>query len=440
LRVPLAANVELPGKSEANADLTLFIADKPFGPVHTAADGRFKIPIVVPPGYGKARGTAIDRLGNKRSNSIDLALPPTDQLACVVSPSHLPADGVSRARVLCATSDAYGNIATGAKVSLKVARGKLFPPKALERGVTEWIWVAPTSLGSGSERFEASWKEGGSTAHEEWRVPLIQGPAASAAAAMQEPLVHLGGSTPVTVDVKDALGRPRSGANISVLNSIGKVEAATTNADGRGVLRWKAPSEARLGKAEIVLRASGPMGTEPSRITVWTENRKLWAAVTDLAGLPVADQPLVLNERSTVRTDSEGIWQVGPLQEGDVSLRHGAWRGLTADVHVRRGVVFPKVEPPATAKVSLNVVLAPAVPVIVRIVVRGRHVSYWAETPDGEILRGRNLKVELSHGVMRADRVGDDRSHFEVAELKAPVTVAVRDVETGIFALSEVSP
>ncbi|MFP2913697.1 hypothetical protein ACLESD_53690, partial [Pyxidicoccus sp. 3LFB2] len=106
--VPLAASVTLPGTTEPDAQISVDIAGSSFGPVAAGSDGRFRIPIIVPPGHRIGEGRVVDRVGNVRRMPIDLMLPPTDGLACVLQPQRLPADGTSRARLVCATSDPLG--------------------------------------------------------------------------------------------------------------------------------------------------------------------------------------------------------------------------------------------------------------------------------------------------------------------------------------------
>jgi hypothetical protein len=441
LRVPLASSVELPGKTEANADLTIVIANQKFGPVHTAADGRFKVPVIVPPGYGMGMGTAIDRLGNKRTNPIDLALPPTDQLACVANPTQLPADGQSRARVLCATSDPYGNIATGAKVTLNAQHGKLSSPKSLDNGVVEWTWVAPSELGNGQESLQAAWKQGGASAKEDLQIALLQGPAAKATLTTSDPYVHLGGSVEIDAAVRDALDRPRAGATLALVAGGGRLDDVHEAKPGDIKARWHAPDEAPTGPSSLAVRAWGPVGGEPARIACWVENGRLWAAVTDLAGLPVPAQPLKVGAQD-VTTNAEGVVDLGPLKDVDVSLRHRDWPGLTADLHVREGgqLVFPRAARPGSAPANHPVTLGPSVPVVVRVEAKGKLVTWWVETPDGKLLDGRDVEVELSEGKQGPSTKRDGHTQFELSGLKGPVTVSVVDVATQVLAMVEVQP
>jgi hypothetical protein len=145
LRVPIASAVEVPGKAEPGAEVVLTLAGTGFGPVKAGADGTFRLPVVVPPGYGIAKFATRDRVGNRRSTTLDLVLPPTDQLACVVTPTRLPADGVSKARVLCASSDRYGAPTKGARIVWSGGRGAFSFPRELGDGVQEWTWTSRAS-------------------------------------------------------------------------------------------------------------------------------------------------------------------------------------------------------------------------------------------------------------------------------------------------------
>ena len=176
LRVPMASAVEVPGRAEPGAEVRIKLGDATFGPVRAQGDGSFRLPLVVPPGFGVATTTTVDRVGNKRSAKLDLMLPRVDQLACVATPTTLPADGVSKARVLCASSDQHGGATRGAKVRWSGGHGTWSAAKELGDGVQEWTWTAPRELGTGVETLRASWKQRAVDSSEEVRISLSQGP------------------------------------------------------------------------------------------------------------------------------------------------------------------------------------------------------------------------------------------------------------------------
>lgn len=440
LRVPLASAVELPGKTEPNAEMSLTIAGRKFGPVQTGADGSFKIPVVVPPGFGTASGTAVDRLRNRRTTPIDLMLPPVDQLACVVNPTRLPADGRAKARVLCATSDPFGNVAAGAKVQLAASRGALSAPRGLPGGVVEWALTAPDGLQE-PVALVATWRQGQVHAREELAVELVQGPAARLSVAPDDALVHLGFGTGVRFEVQDLLGRPRAGAPPALVSGRGGLLRLAEEAPGRWSARYQAPPDGAEGTEPLAFRALGPHGAEPAVLRTWAEGGALWAAVTDLAGLPVPDQELRVQGRS-VRTGADGAAAVAPLAEGAVELRHALWPSLAETVHVRdagRWLLPPPEKPPAgEATVALE--LGPPVPVNVRLRQAGRRVTWWVEAPSGEALRGRRVQVTLSGARAGPSQEDDGRATFELQEVRAGASVTVVDVETGVAGLLELSP
>lgn len=432
LRVPLASAVELPGDTEHDADFSIVIAGQKFGPVHAGADGRFKIPVVVPPGYGTGQGIAVDRIGNRRNVTVDLQLPPTDQLACVASPPKLPADGVSHARVLCATSDPFGNIATGAKVQLSATNGTLSAPRSLDNGVTEWTYTAPRTLPGRPDVLQASSKLGKQTSREEIKLELLQGPATALKVVMEEATVFEGSRGEVTLEVFDALGRPRSGAHLELTGV--RLDEAKETAPGKLDAVFTLPVGTPLD-AKFEVAAWGPGGEEPARIVAWPFNGKLWAAVTDLAGLPVPRQQLLLGGQ-TLTTNETGITVARELTDGDFTLTHTLWPGLRTTVHVREGGkwVFPLGQRPQSAPTALPVEAAPQVPVNVKVKVERSTLSYWVETPSGERLKGREVEVSPKG----ACAPSEEKDGVRRCEVKGPASLSVRDRATSVMALVEV--
>ena len=439
LRVPLAAAIELPGRVEPHGRLSMEIAGVTYGPVEAGADGRVSLPVVVPPGHRYGTGTATDRLGNKRVGQVDLMLPPTDQLACVHNPTYLPADGVSHARVLCATSDPTGKPVASASVKLSALKGKLSGPRALEGGMLEWIYTSPSISPGGGDVLAAVWKTAGRVSQDELKVELVQGPAATFSLEVGERLVHYGGELPVEVHVKDGLGRPCPGARLELAATVGTFSAPQETAPGRQVVVWTPPAGGQAAEAELSLRATGPQGVDPARLLVWAREGELRAGVADLAGRPVPGQKLRVGGVELL-TGEDGTVGLGPLRPGQVEVRHAQWPGLREVVHVLEGgLIFPEAPPLGTSVARLSVALAPPVPVNVRVQVTGHQVTYWVEDPKGKVLPEREVAVTLSGGSRGGSQVKKGRTSFTVTAAE-PVTVSVADVQTGVTALAEVRP
>jgi hypothetical protein len=76
----------------------------------------------------------------------------------------------------------------------------------------------------------------------------------------------------------------------------------------------------------------------------------------------------------------------------------------------------------------------------VRVVARGPEVTFWVESPRGDVLPGRKVALTVSSGVIGPAEDKDGRSKVIVRELKGPATISVVDVETQVIGLAEVKP
>lgn len=439
--VPLAAAVELPGTTEPNAELSIDIAGQSFGPVKAGPDGRFRLPVIVPPGHRFGQGRVTDAAGNERHKPIDLMLPPTDGLACVLNPQRLPADGVARARMLCATSDPLGRPVLDARVTAQARYGTLEGPRQAEGGLLEWIYTAPRGLRPEPERIEAKWPQAGPTSREELTLQLVQGPVAQASLELGDAVVHAGGAVPVTAEAKDALGRPRSGAVVKLEASLGELSAPREVTAGHFTSIWSLPPTSQGNEARVTARVFGPQGTEPARLSVWVEGGVVYAGVSDLAGLPVPAQPLRVGGEDFV-TGADGTVRLGPARPGSVEVVHAVWTGLRRTLHVfgPYAPVYPVDEPLVPPPVTREARLAPAVPVNVRLQVEGARVTYWVEDSQGHVLKDRHVHVWQSAGTRSEEETREDGRRVFVVKAPVPVSVSVADVETGVTALAEVRP
>ncbi|WP_407667510.1 hypothetical protein [Myxococcus dinghuensis] len=437
--VPLAASVNLPGTTEPDARISVAISGESFGPVTAGADGRFRLPIVVPPGHRFGQGSVVDRAGNVRRMPVDLNLPPTDGLACVLQPQRLPADGVSRARLLCATSDPLGSPVDDAKVTTQVRHGTLRGPVRAAGGMLEWLYTAPRVLAD-DERIEVAWPQRGPGSRESLALQLVQGPVQEVRATLSDSLVHRGSEARLTLDARDALSRPRSGAKVELEAPVGTFSPVVESPPGTYATQWQPPVSGSDVDVTLQARAWGPVGSEPARISVWSQDGGLYAGVSDLAGLPVPSQPLMVDGRPLM-TGEDGTVALGVLAPGVHAVAHGVWTGLVRTLHVlgKDGPVSPLEAPLVPPAARLSVRLAPEVPVNVRLRVDGARVTYWLEDAKGQVLTGREVHVAQSSGSRDALESHDGRTSFTVRSDR-PVSVSVADVATGVTALAEVRP
>ncbi|NOK15122.1 hypothetical protein [Corallococcus exercitus] len=440
LLVPLATSVDLPGRSEPGGQVSLEVAGKRFGPVPVDADGRFVLPLVVPPGYSLARGEVKDESGHVERLAIDLQLPPTDGLACVLNPQRLPADGVSQARLLCATSDPKGLPVADARVTVKAKYGRLEGPQRDTNGMLEWRYTAPRTLAE-DERIEAAWPQRGPGSRESLPMQLVQGAVRDVTVSLPEPLVHAGTTARVVVTARDAAGQPRADAKVALSSPLGTAGPAVESPPGTFTVPWTAPRERWGESAQLTVRAYGPTSTEPARLAVWRRDQSLVAGVVDLAGWPVPRQPLRVNGVEKV-TGEDGTVDVGAVVSGKVRVSHGVWPGLDVTVHVLgpQGPVFPESVPLVPAPVVRQVQVGPPLPVNVRVRVEGARVTCWVEDASGQVLKDRPVHVALSEGERGDESVQDGLTRFTVRGARGPVSVSVADVRTGVTAVEEVRP
>lgn len=420
LRVPIASAVEVPGRAERGAVVTLSIGGVTFGPVTASEAGSFTLPVVVPPGFGVAQTVTRDRVGNKRSTSVDLALPPTDQLACVVTPTQLPADGTSKARVLCASSDRYGSPSKGARVSWKSSRGTLSPAKELGSGVQEWTWTAPADPGSGEERLSATWKQGSVDSTEEVVLALTAGAVSRVAFDAFDEVAHQGSTWSGTVKAVDRAGRPLP--NVSMSGPSGVV---VTNPQGQASIAWPVTPAQRLGPSGVRVVAFGPPGREPARVRAFPADGGVGVLVSDLAGLPVPGQRLVAGSLSAT-TDEQGVAVFASVPGGEV--HHGDWPGLSVTLEGGLETTRPEVV------TNAEILVAPPVPVNVRVRRAASGVTWWVESNAGEVLEGRRVELRDASGARQL--VSKGRSNADVAR----GLVSVTDLDSRVSAVLEVVP
>jgi hypothetical protein len=440
--VPLAAAVNLQGETEPDSKISITIAGTAFGPAQSGRDGSFQLPIVVPPGNPFGQGRVVDLAGNVERKPINLGLPPTDGLACVLNPARLPADGVSRSRMLCAASDPLGRPVPDARVTAKARYGTLRGPQRAQGGLLEWIYTAPRELPSEPEHIQAVWPQGGSNSREELSLQLLQGPAEKVTLTMAESQVHHGAEVALAVSVQDAFGRPRPGAQVSLTVPEGTFSPPREERPGYFTSTWTLPAEGARREGRVTARAFGPAGTEPARISAWVREGMLQVGVSNLEGQPIPAQPLKIGGEQRI-TGEDGTLSLGPLRPGTIEVVHGVWSGLRKVIYVLgpSGPVYPQDPPLVPAPVEQRVSIEPFVPVNVRLQVEGTHVTYWVEDLQGHVLADRPVYVALSSGRQEAVETHDGRTRFTVAGAgPGRVSVSVADVKTGMTAVAEVKP
>ena len=158
-QTPVSAEIDLPGHSEAGAQVTLLVAGEKFGPAQAGADGRFQVRVRVPPGVTVATAQSRDKLGNVFKRSIDLFVPKVSLLA-LVCPAEVIAAGESLPVSVATDRTRAGGVVWSASDG-KVAFGLWHAPEQLTRAAkadrqTVILTATSVALGSNSCTVEVS--------------------------------------------------------------------------------------------------------------------------------------------------------------------------------------------------------------------------------------------------------------------------------------------
>jgi len=418
LRLPLASAIELPGETEPGVSTTLEVGGALHGPVRADAAGRFRIPVVVPPGAAHGVSRSVSGLGNERRTLIDLGLPPAPRIACAAHPSRLPADGQARAGIFCLAHQATGAPEEGGAIELSVPRGRLVRQR-WERGLWRAEYQAPRG-GQGLVEVVARRREvasggtaavlvelaPGAPAHIDWKVagePLLPGESALAEA--------------VAVDARgDRLGPAQGDGPHASEVAVGRFVARAELGHGLDpvdlafALQPVAPDEA----ATLALRRDGEAWVAEARSVDGRPAK--WVELTFGGG--VRGQTDALGDaRVPVTGPSE--WVTAP---GGLRAAGWAWASPPAQ--------------PIAVKRRAAVALRPPGQGDVTATVEGRWVTWTVRGPTGGPDPSRPVQLRSRSVTLGTPEAVGQGGRAEV--LGGSGLVAVVDVQSGAAALVEV--
>jgi hypothetical protein len=415
--LPIASAIDLPGRSEPEASLTVEVGGRTFGPVRADAAGRFAVPVVLPPGVAVARATAVDARGNARVVEVPIPVVAPDRLACLAWPEVLPADGESEARVLCGAAEPDGRPSPAEPLEARAGRGEVRGPAPFGEALRLLPYRAPRGGGGGEDDVDVRLAGGGGA--RTLRIALARGPPAAIEARVLREPVPAGSSAPAESAVRDARG-----------DLLGRPEGPPGATDGfvapdRFVARREPPGgiqEARL------LFALGP-GREAATLALSREGEHWVARARTVDGRPASGVPLRFGSGAEAATDARGEARAPARGEaetvhGPLGLRAAGWAGLEP--------------PPAPFAVERTVAVAVAPPLAVDVAawVADGFVRWRIEDPPGTARPGRRVLLRssgVSLGPPEPDGAG---GRARIAGGSG--TIAVVDAETGVAAVVEV--
>lgn len=257
----LAARVTVTGEGEPGASMRILVDGRSFGPTPIGPDGRFALPLVVPPG-GRAIGISTDRAGNEVRRPVDLRLPPFPRLLLAAVPSELPADGRARAEVVAFAVDARGGPVRLRAPVLSADRGTLSSGEPRGDGTFHFTFTAPDRRDSRVARLRSG--------KDEARIALRAAPPFHLKMiALPEPLAA-GVSSPQSIEVQleDGADEPVPGARLQATLQGGRVLGIDERPNGRYRIRVETPRDPSLSSTALHVELDGLSPGAPRRITL----------------------------------------------------------------------------------------------------------------------------------------------------------------------------
>lgn len=430
--LPLSAAIELPGKTRPNVEMTIRIAGQDFGPVPSDAQGRFRVPVVVPPGHGDAISITVDKFGNRRKKKIDLGLPPTNRLAVTAHPTVLVADGYSRTQLVVFAVDRFGAPAKRAKVLLSAQRGRVTRPVRQGDGSYRAWYVAPASVGDGTDRISVRFP-GPGRSRGQVEITLVSGRLAAFSADISPSVLVAPseGTATIRFELKGVHGSPAD-VLVEATALRGRVEAPVQGKGSVWTAVYAPPSSADGWTDQVTVKARPVGGTIPAFVAVDAAADLL--VVVDAAYRPVGNAVVTLaGERHDAAPD--GTLPRPDLETFEVRLPGSAVPQRIHQARDTRGVLhgFPSVV--IQRKAEVEVVLMEPAPVVVEaeVKVTGRRtrLSWKVIGGDGE----REVVIAVGDAALlrRQGRTGT-----ETLEAPAGVGITVTDVGSGVSAATRV--
>lgn len=435
IAIPVAARIDLRGKTEPGARMSVEIAGVRYGPVDASARGRFVIPVTVPPGERWASATSRDRLGNAARSRIDLQVPPIQRLHGFVQPRPLVADGKDRAWVFVVATEGNGTL-LNTWVRGEARMGALGPPVKMGKGLTRFLYKAPTSLGDGADEIELGAPKLG--LRQGLSLPLVAGPPARVDVDMVPPTVPADGLTSAlfSVVVRDGQGNHAKGHQVRVTVD-GETRELSAAAPGRHTLQIPPRDKAGELAASVVVQGRSVSCFRPRLL----RQRRGGLRFVDGRALPCQGEVLLLDARGEPRA-REKLSDAGVLRAdwfgagaGDRDL---LLRVAERFVWLRPSTLAPVSETLAAmvveAETSLRWRLPTAVHLLVELMERTTAGARLRVRAQGVAQMVPRVRVESSRGTLEVEQSGEGIMDLVWRGPPGPVDVVAVDAVSGVSA------
>ena len=156
LGIPLSGKVEFPVTVQPNNRVVIKIGDQQFGPIQADAQGRARVPILVPPGAAVAEKISISADGKSASEPLDLKVPEGKRITLVPTAAALPSDARLGVPVHAYVVAPDGKPDVAAQVVFSTTAGVVSAAKHVGNGVYAASFQPPNGASSAQATLTAS--------------------------------------------------------------------------------------------------------------------------------------------------------------------------------------------------------------------------------------------------------------------------------------------
>ena len=154
--IPLWGKVDFPVNAAPNSSVIIKIGDQQFGPVPADAQGRARVPLMVPPGAQLAEKISVVAGGQSTSEALDLKVPEGKRIALMPLPTGIPSDARLSLPVHLYVATPDGKPDSAAQVVFSTTAGAVSAAKHLGNGVYEGLFTPPNGGGAAQATLTAS--------------------------------------------------------------------------------------------------------------------------------------------------------------------------------------------------------------------------------------------------------------------------------------------
>ena len=154
--IPMWGKVDFPVTVAPNARVLIKMGDQQFGPIQADAQGRARVPLLVPPGAQTAEKVSIGADGKSTSEPLDLKVPEARRIALVPTATTLPGDSRVQIPIHAVVFAVDGKPDTSAEVVFTTTGGTITAPKHAGKGVYSAVFTPPTSGSAAQSTITAS--------------------------------------------------------------------------------------------------------------------------------------------------------------------------------------------------------------------------------------------------------------------------------------------